>query len=352
MRRFTFKALVVSLAMAFALPAAEAARAPKDADGRKSARVQAKGKLASSTKVRVVRASLHSKRHLATQRVAYASAMAGVPPVLTAGDLAGLNLTRDPLDLNSSVALVMDQNSGEVLFEKNAGISLPIASITKLMTSLVVVEANQDLDETLVVTEEDVDREKFSHSRLRVGSQLSRTNMLHIALMSSENRAASALGRNYPGGIRAFVTAMNAKARELGMSSSHFADSTGLNSTNVSSARDLAKLVVAAYQHPLIRQYSTDSRYAVDPGGRPLQYRNSNGLIENPDWEIGLQKTGYISEAGRCLVMQVQVAGRPVVMIFLDSKSKQSRLADASRIRKWLENRGASALNERSAKRS
>ncbi len=351
MRRFIPTAIVVSLAIAFALPVAYA-RAPKEAEGRKAAHVQSKGKVVASSKVKVIRANLTPKRRLATQRVAYASAMAGVPPVLTAGDLAGLSLTRDPLDLNSSVALVMDQSTNEVLFEKNAGISLPIASITKLMTSLVVVEAYQDLDEILTVTEEDVDREKFSHSRLRVGSQLSRANVLHIALMSSENRAASALGRNYPGGIRAFVAAMNAKAHELGMSSSHFADSTGLNSGNVSSARDLAKLVVAAYHHPLIRQYSTDSRYAVDPGGRPLQYRNSNGLIENPDWEIGLQKTGYISEAGRCLVMQVQVAGRPVVMIFLDSKSKQSRLADASRIRKWLENRGASALNERSARRS
>ncbi len=352
MRRFTFKALIVCMAMTVALPAAQAARTHKDADGGKASRVHAKAGATSKSRVKVIHANLSSKRRAAAQRLAYASAMAGVPPVLTAGDLAGLSLTRDPLDLNSSVALVMDQATGEVLFEKNAGVALPIASITKLMTSLVVVEANQDLDEMLTVTEEDVDREKFSHSRLRVGSQLSRANMLHIALMSSENRAASALGRHYPGGIRAFVAAMNAKAHEIGMTSSRFADSTGLNSSNVSSARDLAKLVVAAYEHPLIRQYSTDSRYAVDPGGRPLQYRNSNGLIENPDWEIGLQKTGYISEAGRCLVMQVQVAGRPVVMIFLDSKSKQSRLADASRIRKWLENRGASALNERSAKRS
>lgn len=352
MRRFTFKAIVVSLAMAFALPAAQAARTHKNAEGGKSARLQVKATAASKSRVKVIHANLGPKRRAVAQRVAYASAMASVPPVLTAGDLAGLSLTRDSLDLNSSVALVMDQSTSEVLFEKNAGVSLPIASITKLMTSLVVVEANQDLDEILTVTEEDVDREKFSHSRLRVGSQLSRSNMLHIALMSSENRAASALGRNYPGGIRAFVSAMNAKAQELGMTGSHFADSTGLNSANVSSARDLSKLVIAAYQHPLIRQYSTDSRYAVDPGGPQLKYRNSNGLIENPDWEIGLQKTGYISEAGRCLVMQVQVAGRAVVMIFLDSKSKQSRLADASRIRKWLENRGTSAMSDRSAKRS
>jgi D-alanyl-D-alanine endopeptidase (penicillin-binding protein 7) len=368
MRGLFLKALVITLATAFSLPAAQAANSQKrsaasSADsGKKSARSRGVGrdkKLAREERE-------HRKRQLALardeqprtgkrkgyQRVAFASAMAGVPPVLTAGDLAGLNLTQDPLALSSNVALVMDQTTSEVLFEKNAQISLPIASITKLMTSLVVVEAGQDLEETLTVTEEDVDREKFSHSRLRVGSQLSRSNMLHIALMSSENRAAAALGRSYPGGIRAFVAAMNAKARELGMNSSNFADSTGLNSANVSSARDLAKLVVAAYQHPLIRQYSTDSRYAVDPGGRTLEYRNSNGLIENPDWEIGLQKTGYISQAGRCLVMQVHVSGRPVVMIFLDSKSKQARLTDASRIRKWLENRGASAMSGRSSKRS
>ncbi len=366
MRGLSFKALVVALATVIVMPAAHGARSQKDeraasskqvAQGKKAKAAQA-GKSAKSSKAvadankpRVMRAS-QSKSKVSSQRVAYASAMAGVPALVTAGDLAGLHLTRDPLDLNSSVALVLDQSTNEVLFEKNAGIALPIASITKLMTGLVVVEANQDLDEMLMVTEEDVDREKFSHSRLRVGSQLSRANMLHIALMSSENRAASALGRHYPGGIRAFVAAMNVKARELGMTSSNFADSTGLNSGNVSSARDLAKLVIAAYQHPLIRQYSTDSRYAVDPGGRMLEYRNSNGLIEKPDWEIGLQKTGYISEAGRCLVMQVHVSGRPVVMIFLDSKSKQSRLADASRIRKWLENRGASAMSERAAQSS
>jgi len=292
------------------------------------------------------------KRKGGFHRVAYATALSGVPPLMSAGDLAGLSLTRDPLDLKSNVALVLDQRSNEVLFEKNAAVALPIASITKLMTSLVIVEAGQDLEEQLLVTEDDIDREKFSHSRLRVGSQLSRSNMLHIALMSSENRAASALGRHYPGGLPAFVQAMNAKARELGMVNSRFADSTGLSSTNVSSARDLAKLVIAAHKHPLIRQYSTDSRYAVDPGGRMLQYRNSNGLIENPEWEIGLQKTGYISEAGRCLVMQVNIADRPIVMIFLDAKSKQSRLADADRIRKWLENRGTAAMSVPTSPRS
>jgi D-alanyl-D-alanine endopeptidase (penicillin-binding protein 7) len=285
---------------------------------------------------KVVRSKGH--RRVVYERLALAPVLPIVPPVMTAGDLAGLNLTRDPLDLKSNAALVLDQATAEVLFEKNSQVALPIASITKLMTSLVVVEANQNMDEMISVTDEDVDREKFSHSRLRVGSQLTRANMLHIALMSSENRAASALGRNYPGGLPAFVAAMNAKARSLGMTNTHYVDSTGLSSGNVASARDLAKLVIAAHQHPIIRQYSTDSKYAVEPGGPMLQYRNSNHLVDNPDWQIGLQKTGYISEAGRCLVMQTRIEGRPVVMVFLDSKGKSSRLADAGRIRRWLEN--------------
>ena len=181
-------------------------------------------------------------------------------------------------------------------------------------------------------------REKNSGSRLRVGSQLTRANMLHIALMSSENRAASALGRNYPGGLPAFVAAMNAKAKALGMLDTHYVDSNGLSSHNVASARDLAKLVVAAQKYPIICQYSTDPKYVVETGagGHALQYANTNHLVASPGWEIGLQKTGYINEAGRCLVMQAMIEGRAIVMIFLDSKGKQSRLADAGRIRKWL----------------
>jgi len=269
-----------------------------------------------------------------------------VPPVMTAGDLAGLNMTRDPLALASNVALVMDQSSSDVLFEKNANVTLPIASITKLMTALVVVESRQDMQEMLEITSEDIDREKNSSSRLRVGSRLSRANMLHIALMSSENRAASALGRHYPGGIRAFVVAMNAKAKELGMSGTHYVDSTGLSSSNVATARDLAKLVSAASHHPVLCQYSTDTKYVVEPGGHSLQYANSNRLVNNPDWEIGLQKTGYISEAGRCLVMQANINGRQIVMIFLDSKGKYSRLGDAQRIRKWLEDQPQNAARK------
>lgn len=277
---------------------------------------------------------VRGKRKTIYQRVTKAHV---APPVHTVGDLAGLNSTRDPLALRSNVALVMDQANSQILFEKNSTVPLPIASLTKLMTALVVVEARQDMDELLEVTSDDIDREKNSSSRLRVGAQLTRENMLHIALMSSENRAASALGRNFPGGLPAFVAAMNAKARELGMLNTHYVEPTGLSSQNVASARDLAKLVIAAYQYPVIRQYSTSPRYEVDTGRRSLQYINSNRLVNRSDWEIGLQKTGYISEAGRCLVMQAMIEDRPVVMVFLDSKGKESRLGDAGRIRKWLE---------------
>ncbi|OGB22150.1 MAG: hypothetical protein A3I66_17365 [Burkholderiales bacterium RIFCSPLOWO2_02_FULL_57_36] len=271
------------------------------------------------------------------QNAAYTVIQPAAPSPRSAEDTAKLALTQDPPGLKSHVALVMDQSTSEVLFEKNAQLALPIASITKLMTSLVVVESKQNMNELLTVTEEDIDREKNSYSRLRVGSQLTRANMLHIALMSSENRAASALGRHYPGGLPSFVAAMNAKAAGLGMTHTRFVEPTGLSSNNISSGRDLAKLVVAASQHPIIREYSTDSQYAVDPGWATLQYRNSNHLVANPEWEISLQKTGYISEAGRCLVMQAIIEGRSIVMVFLDSKGRLSRLGDASRIRKWLE---------------
>ncbi|MCU6496916.1 D-alanyl-D-alanine endopeptidase [Rugamonas sp. A1-17] len=275
---------------------------------------------------------VHGRRKVVYQRMIVAA-----PPVPTMGDLAGLNMTHDPLDLKSNVALVLDQANSEVLFEKNSNVALPIASITKMMTGLIVVEAKQNMDEILTITDEDVDREKFSSSRLKVGTQLSRADMLHIALMSSENRASSALGRNYPGGKPAFVEAMNAKARELGMADTHYVDSSGLSKMNVASARDLAKLAMAAYQQPILRQYSTDAKAMVETNGRPMQFGTTNHLVASPDWAIGLQKTGFINEAGRCLMMQAVIEGRSVIMVFLDSKGKQSRTADAGRMRKWLE---------------
>lgn len=259
-----------------------------------------------------------------------------VPTRPSFGQIYGLHSADDPLDLKSSVALVMDQETNEVLFSKNPQAVLPIASITKLMTALVVTEAKLPLDEVLTISQADVDTEKGSGSRLRVGTSLTRGEMLHLALMSSENRAAHALGRQYPGGMSAFVEAMNRKAVELGMADTRYVEPTGLSSRNQSSARDLATLVKAAHQYPLIRELSTSPEHEVAVGRRQLQFHNTNRLVLNPQWDIGLQKTGYISEAGRCLVMQATLAGRQLIMVFLDSAGKYSRLGDAERVRKWV----------------
>ncbi|WP_375213576.1 D-alanyl-D-alanine endopeptidase [Aquabacterium sp.] len=253
------------------------------------------------------------------------------------GQIYGLHHTPDPLDLKSSVALVMDQDTNEVVLAKNSEAVLPIASLTKLMTAAIIVESRLPMDEAITVTSDDVDTEKNSSSRLNVGATLSRGELLHLALMSSENRAAHALGRTFPGGMQAFVAAMNAKARGLGMSDTRYVDPTGLNSNNQSSARDLAVLVKAAYQQPLIRELSTSPEHAVRLGNRQVQFRNTNSLVRSPAWDIGLQKTGYIVEAGRCLVMQASMVGRKYIMIFLDSAGKYSRQADAERVRRWLE---------------
>jgi serine-type D-Ala-D-Ala endopeptidase (penicillin-binding protein 7) len=253
------------------------------------------------------------------------------------GQIYGLHHTQDPLELKSSVALVVDQDTNEVLFAKNSGAVLPIASLTKLMTAMVMVESHLPLDDMITITNDDVDTEKNSSSRLMVGATLSRGELLHLSLMASENRAAHALGRSFPGGLQAFVHQMNAKARQLGMADTRYVDPTGLNSGNQASAKDLATLAKAAYQQPLIRELSISPEYAVRVGNRQLQFRNTNSLVRNPSWEIGLQKTGYIVEAGRCLVMQARMAGRKLIMVFLDSSGKYSRQADAERVRRWIE---------------
>jgi serine-type D-Ala-D-Ala endopeptidase (penicillin-binding protein 7) len=258
------------------------------------------------------------------------------PAVPSFGQLVGLHGTSDALDLKSSVALVLDQDTNEVLFSKNPQAVLPIASITKLMTALVVSEAGQPLNEVLTIDAQDVDTEKGSHSRLQVGTRLSREEMLHLALMASENRAANALGRHYPGGLSAFVGAMNLKAQELGMKDTHYVEPTGLSSRNQSSATDLAVLVREVDKHALIRELSTSREHRVAVGSRNVQFRNTNGLVRSGEWDIGLQKTGYIAEAGRCLVMQAQLSGRKLIMVLLDSAGKYSRIGDAERIRKWL----------------
>ncbi len=260
-----------------------------------------------------------------------------VPARPSFGQLAGLHTTLDQLDLRSSVALVIDQDTREVLLSKNDSAVLPIASITKLMTGLIVSEAKLPTDELIEITQDDVDTEKRSSSRLRVGTVLSRAELLHLALMSSENRAAHALGRTYPGGIPTFVALMNAKAKALGMKDTNYVEPTGLSSGNQSSALDLATLVSVAYDDPKLRELSTSPNHQVSIGNRLLNFNNTNRLVKNPEWEIGLQKTGYISEAGQCLVMQVKVAGRKLIMVFLDSAGKLSRIADAERVRRWVE---------------
>jgi D-alanyl-D-alanine endopeptidase (penicillin-binding protein 7) len=243
----------------------------------------------------------------------------------------------DEVFLRSAVALVQDAASGETLFAKNQGAVLPIASITKLMTAIVILDAGLNLEQRVAISDEDYDHVKSTRSRLRPGTVLTRDELLLLSLMSSENRAAASLGRTYPGGSGAFVAAMNAKARALGMNDTRFVDPAGLSSSNVSSARDLARLVAAAHDFPLIRRYSTRDSATVQGLGRPLGYRNTNGLVRSVNWEIGLSKTGYISEAGRCLVMRVRLASREVIVVLLDSWGKFSRVGDANRLKKWLE---------------
>ena len=260
-----------------------------------------------------------------------------IPAAPSFGQIAGLHGAQDPLDLKSSVALVIDQDTREVLFRKNDHAVLPIASLTKLMTGVIISGAKLPMDELITVTQDDVDTEKRSRSRLVVGTTLTRGELLHLALMSSENRAAHALGRTYPGGMGTFVSLMNAKAKMLGMRDTRYAEPTGLSSQNQSSAQDLAALVNAAHGDAVLRELTTSPGYQVAVGSRTLQYNNTNRLVKNPDWDIGLQKTGYINEAGQCLVMQTRIAGRKLIMVFLDSAGKLSRLGDAERVRRWVE---------------
>lgn len=243
--------------------------------------------------------------------------------------------------LESNAVLVFDQQNGRPILGKNTNAITPIASITKLMTAIVVLDSGLPLDDLIAVTEDDLDYIKGTRSRLHVGVSLTRWEALKLALMASENRAASALGRNYPGGKAAFVAAMNRKAQSLGMADTHFVDSTGLDPANVSTARDLVKLVDAGYGYDIIREFTTSEDHLIalesDEDMRVLEFNNSNRLVRNPEWEIGLSKTGYISEAGRCLVMQAKIAARPVIIVLLDSWGKLSRIGDANRIKNWLE---------------
>jgi serine-type D-Ala-D-Ala endopeptidase (penicillin-binding protein 7) len=249
------------------------------------------------------------------------------------------------LVLRSASAWVEDQRTGECLVQKQAEALLPIASITKLMTAMVVLDANMNLQEPLTIVSEDVDTLRHSRSRLPVHTRLTRGNALLLALMASENRTAHALGRTYPGGLGTFVATMNAKARSLGLVETRFEDPTGISSGNISSARDLARMVNAAYNYPLIREYTTCKETTIRLGRRTLAFHNTNRLIRSPRWQIGLSKTGFIDEAGRCLVMQSEVAKRPVLIVLLDAQGKLTRYGDANRIKQWME--GSQALRQK-----
>lgn len=281
------------------------------------------------------RASSRSKKntHKVSVRLRKAHALQAEPLFEENFDGSGV------LHLASSKALVMNQTTGEIIYAKNSSLPTPIASITKLMTAMVTLDAGQSFDEMIYVSDEDVDYVKRTSSRLSVGSGLSRGDMLQLALMASENRAASAIGSNYPGGKYAFVKAMNAKAKLLGLSRTRFVDPTGLDSENVSTAEDLVKLVQAAYQYPEIRLATTSPSHEVYVEGREyaVNFNNTNGLVRTGEWQIGLSKTGYISEAGRCLVMQATIAGDAMIVVLLDSNGKLTRIGDANRVRKWME---------------
>lgn len=270
------------------------------------------------------------------QRTAAAASAAAMPP-------PAASARAEAAALRSSTAYVQDLETSTVIFAKNENVVRPIASISKLMTAVVVVDANLPMDEMLEITDDDIDGLKHTTSRLRVGTRLSRGDMLHLALMSSENRAANALGRHYPGGLPAFVAAMNAKAQSLGMTSTRFIEPTGLSSDNVSSPHDLARLLRAASQRPLIHRYSTDTEYEVEINNRTQTFRNTNLLVRKPDWDIKVSKTGYINEAGECLVMLARINGRDLAIVLLDSQGKLSRIGDAVRIRRIVQSEVALA---------
>jgi len=327
------------LAFSFALvvPVAHAAP-PKASTKRTIVKTPHVVKSAVSKKTVVTRKNVRFETSAKVARLKRPSIIQAIVPAIPSfGQLAGLHDALDPLDLKSSVALVIDQDTREVLFSKNDHAVLPIASLTKLMTGVIISGAKLPMDEMITVTQDDVDTEKHSRSRLSVGATLTRGELLHLALMSSENRAAHALGRTYPGGLATFVSLMNAKAKMLGMHDTVYAEPTGLSSRNQSSAQDLATLVNAAHGDPVLRELTTSPGYQVAIGSRTLQFNNTNRLVRNPDWNIGLQKTGYINEAGQCLVMQTKIAGRKLIMVFLDSAGKLSRLGDAERVRRWVE---------------
>ncbi len=332
---------------------AKADRAEAPAKPRAKATARAKAKKTNQQKLQARKADVPRRAPAVTDRVArdsnaLASRPSALVPAAAAAGLATASFDAastpapaaqalDPAYLHSQAVLVIDRDTNAVLVGKNDAAVLPIASLTKLMTGLVIADANLPMDEVLTITEEDVDRIKGSGSRLAVGTRLTRGEALHLALMSSENRAAHALGRTYPGGVGAFVVAMNRKAAEIGMTQTRFVEPTGLSPDNRSSPRDLARLVAAAAERPMLRELSTAPSYELASGRRVVQYRNSNKLVRESSWDILLQKTGYIREAGRCVAMQVRLAGRNLIMVLMDAADSSARWTDAERLLHWLE---------------
>ena len=321
---------VLAVIFTFGLPvhsSAFAASKDKDKQSKRTKVVIKSNKTPKSVRVTVTRSS----EPAAPARPSLASAL-------------GMRGQHDELSLKSSVAMVVNQDTKEVYFEKNSSVSLPIASITKLMTAMVVLDSKLPLDESLVINADDVN--SYRSSRLAGGTVLTREEALLLSLMSSENRAAYTLGRNYPGGMKAFINAMNRKASELGMDHSRFTDPTGLMSENVASAEDLTRLLNAAYQYKMIREFSTWPDLTMVIAKRPQKFLNTNRLVRAGDMNIGLQKTGFINAAGKCLVMQARVNNTPLLLVFLDSVGTQSRFADAVRVRDWYERmpEGAQAI--------
>ena len=294
--------------------------------------VKSKSQAATKTATKTAKAPKRPKR----VRVAVTRSMEPVVPAIPSLATAlGLRNQHDQLNLKSTVVLVVNQDTKDVYYEKNPSVSLPIASISKLMTAMVMLDAKLPMDEALVINAEDA--HIYKHSRLAEGTILTREDALHLALMSSENRAAYTLARNYPGGLPAFIVAMNHKAKELGMEHTHFEDPTGLTSENVASAEDLTRMLNAAYQYKIIREFSTWPDMTMMIANRPQKFLNTNRLVRAGDMDIGLQKTGFINAAGRCLVMQARINNTPLLLVFLDSVGTQSRFADAVRVRDWYE---------------
>jgi serine-type D-Ala-D-Ala endopeptidase (penicillin-binding protein 7) len=329
--------LLSTFALTSGVSEVQAKASVKKSVGKKSVATKIAGKKSKSGQKPSSKAKARAKAKLVSTTPAE-------PPRVSLGQAIGLHAVNDPAELRSSVALAVDARTGKTLFEKNSQAVLPIASITKLMTAMIILDAKQSMNEALEISSADVDLEKNSRSRLRTGSTLPRGELLQLALMASENRAASALARYYPGGSDAFVNAMNRKAKSIQMEDTQFFDATGLSSRNMSNARDLVQLVKRASDYPMIRQYSTAGELTVDTGFRMITFRNTNRLIENPDWQISLSKTGYISEAGNCLVMHTRINEQPVVLVFLDAVGRFTRFADALRLRNYLE--GGETVNQ------